>query len=53
MENQRQLSLLEFLSKREYSEEELRFMQDLEFVQGLCNPFYLKCIGLYVEYVIN
>lgn len=28
-------------------------MQDLEFVQGLCNPFYLKCIGLYVEYVIN
>lgn len=28
-------------------------MQDLEFVQGLCNPFYLKCIGLFVDFVMN
>lgn len=47
------LSLQGFLKKREYSEEELRFMQDLEFVQGLCNPFYLKCIGLFVDFVMN
>lgn len=39
-----QLSLLEFVSQKKFSDEDYRFMQDLEFVQDLSNVFYLKCI---------
>ena len=36
-------TLQEFLEKRQYSDEEIRFMLDLEFVQNLGNVNYLKC----------
>ena len=29
-----------------------RFVQDLEFVQCLCNPFYLQCI-IYNIYILD
>ena len=35
--------MLSFLELREYTEDEKRFMIELEFVQTLSNVFYLKC----------
>lgn len=43
MQQQNQGTLYDFISKREYSKDEYRFMMDLEFVQDLSNVFYLKC----------
>ena len=43
MESNKGLTLLSFLELREYTEDEKRFMIELEFVQTLSNVFYLKC----------
>ena len=43
MQQQNQGTLYDFISKREYSKDEYRFMMDLEFVQDLSTVFYLKC----------
>ncbi len=43
MESNKGLTLLSFLELREYTEDEKRFMIELEFVQALSNVFYLKC----------
>ena len=45
METNRTQTLLSFLGAREYTEDEKRFMIELEFVQSLSNVFYLKCMG--------
>ena len=45
MQQPNQSTLQDFISKREYSKDEYRFMLDLEFVQDLSNVFYLKCIA--------
>ena len=45
MEMNRTQTLLSFLGTREYSEDEKRFMIELEFVQSLSNVFYLKCMN--------
>ncbi len=45
METNRTQTLLSFLGSREYSEDEKRFMIELEFVQSLSNVFYLKCMN--------
>lgn len=44
MEANRAQTLLSFLGTREYTEDEKRFMIELEFVQSLSNVFYLKCM---------
>lgn len=44
MEANRTQTLLSFLGTREYTEDEKRFMIELEFVQSLSNVFYLKCM---------
>ena len=43
MQQTSQVSLQDFIQRRDYSEEEIRFMLDLEFVQDLANVYYLKC----------
>ena len=45
METNRTQTLLSFLGTREYTEDEKRFMIELEFVQSLSNVFYLKCMN--------
>ncbi|KAK8793743.1 hypothetical protein JH06_4417 [Blastocystis sp. subtype 4] len=45
MESNKGLTLLSFLELREYTEDEKRFMIELEFVQALSNVFYLKWLS--------
>ena len=49
MEASRAQTLLSFLGTREYTEDEKRFMVELEFVQSLSNVFYLKCTNASVR----
>lgn len=43
MQQDNKVSLRDFVQRRDYSEEDIRFMLDLEFVQDLANISYLKC----------
>ena len=43
MQPSSQVCLRDFIQRRDYSDEEIRFMLDLEFVQDLANIYYLKC----------
>ena len=46
MQQSSQVCLRDFIQRRDYSDEEIRFMLDLEFVQDLANIYYLKCARL-------
>ncbi|CBK24622.2 uncharacterized protein [Blastocystis hominis] len=45
MQPSSQVCLRDFIQRRDYSDEEIRFMLDLEFVQDLANIYYLKWLA--------